>query len=77
MTHLVTVNSPGIYRAPALLVSSIAVVLRGAVTVVLTVVSRLFAAFVVIVFTVAIVAIALGLGEPQPRQTSRQRILQA
>ena len=74
---MVTANSPGIYRASALLVSSIALVLRGAATVLLTVVSRLFAAFVVIVFTVAIVAIALGLGGRQPRRTSRQRILQA
>ena len=74
---MVTVNIPGIYRAPALLVSSIALALRGAATVLLTVVSRLFAVCVVIMFTIAIVAIALGLGERQPRRTSRQRSLQA
>ena len=77
MAAMIAVNSPGIYRAPALLVSSVARVLRTAATILLALVSRLFAALVVIVFTIAIVATAIGLGESQPRRASRQRFLHA
>ena len=58
----------GIYRASALLASFIALMLRPAATILLTVVSRLFAAAVIIVFAFAIFAIALVLGERQPRR---------
>jgi hypothetical protein len=51
--------------------------LRPAATILLTVVARLFAAAVIMVFAFVIVAIAFVLGERQPRRTSRQRILQA
>ena len=77
MAAMIAFNRPGIYRVPALLVSSVALVLRTAATILLTIVSRLFAALVVLVFTIAIVAIAIGLGDSQPRRASRHRILQA
>ena len=57
--------------------SLIALMLRPAATILLAVVSRLFATAVIIVFAFVIVAIAFMLGECQPRRTSRQRIAQA
>ena len=74
---MATDNRTGIYRASALVASFTALMLRNAATILLTVVWRLFAAAVIIVIALVIVAIAFVLGECQPRRTSRQRIVQA
>jgi hypothetical protein len=61
---MATDNRSGIYyRAPALVASFTALMLRNAATILLTVVWRLFAAAVIIVIAFVIVAIAFMLGE--------------
>ena len=66
-----------IHRASASVASFTALMLRPAATILLTVVSRLFAAAVIIVFTLAIIVIALILDKRQPRRTFRHQTLQA